>query len=467
MNAPNPLVARFRRDAQSIFRLGGPLLVNNLVIAGMAVANTIAAGRVGPEPLAGVAVGVSYYQMFWLMGLGVLMALPPIVAHAYGAGRDAEVGHRFRQGLWLSQLLAVPILVALVLVQPVLEWFGTDPRTIPHATAYVQTLCLGMPAMLAFLAHRYTTEGIGWTRPIMYTAALGLAVNVVGNWLFTLGNLGLPALGARGCGIATVLAQWSMLAGMHLYQRRHHVYRPYGLFARFEWPDPGALRDILRLGLPIGGSVVSEGGLFSVAGLLMGTLGTEIVAAHQIAITWGAIMFMVPLAFHSATTIHVGHQLGRGDAPAGRFAGWSGIVMCGLFMSVSALCIVAGNELIAAAFTPDPDVRALAAGLLLLVALFHVPDGVQVGAAGALRGFKDAHIPMLMNFTAYWLIGFPVAWWLGIRLAHGPQGIWAGLILGLFACAILLTARYRSVSNRAVARATVPTAPLPATVPPL
>jgi MATE family multidrug resistance protein len=260
----------------------------------------------------------------------------------------------------------------------------------------------------------------------------------------------VPSLGAQGCALATVLAQWSMLAVMHLYQRRHRIYRRFGLFSHFERPSPATLRSILALGLPIGGSVISEGGLFSVAGMLMGTLGTEIVAAHQIALTWGAVMFMVPLAFHSATTVHVGHKVGAGNAAAGRFAGWSGIVMCGIFMAASALVIVAANERIPALFTTDRDVRALAAGLLLFVALFHVPDGVQVGAAGALRGFKDAHVPMAFNFVSYWMIGFPVAWWLGIREGHGPRGIWVGLILGLFACAVLLSLRYRQVSNRAV-----------------
>lgn len=443
-------LARFKSDARSILRLGGPLLVNNLVLAGMGVTNTMAAGRVGPEPLAGVAVGVSYYQIFWLAGLGVLMSLPPIVAHAYGAGRDTDVGHRFRQGLWLSQFLALPLLVPLLFVEPVLEWFGTDARTIPHAAAYVYTLCFGMPAMFAYLAHRYTTEGIGWTRPIMFTAAIGLAVNVVGNWVFTLGHLGFPSLGARGCALATVSAQWSMLIAMHVYQRRHPVYRPFALFARFEGPSVVALRDILALGLPIGGSVVSEGALFAVAGLLMSTLGTEIVAAHQIALTWGSIMFMVPLAFHSATTVHVGHRVGAGDPGAGRFAGWSGIAMCAIFMAASALVIVLANQAIPVLFTSDPAVRSLAAGLLLFVAIFHVPDGVQVGAAGALRGFKDAHVPMTLNFTAYWLVGFPVAWWLGIHQSQGPRGIWTGLILGLFACAVLLTLRFRQVADRAV-----------------
>lgn len=450
MSIPATATHRMRRDASSILRLAGPLVVNNVVIAGMALANTVAAGRVGPEPLSGVAVGVAYYQVFWLLGLGILMSLSPLVAHSYGGGRDLEVGHRFRQGLWLSQLLALPLLCGLLAVGPVLAWFGTDARTVPHAVSYVHVMCLGLPAMLAFLAHRYTSEGLGWTRPIMLTAAVGLTVNVAGNWLFTLGNLGVPRLGATGCAIATVLAQWSMLGTMHLYQRRHAFYRRFGLFDRFEWPSPATLRDTLGLGLPIGGSVVSEGALFSVAGLLMGTLGTEIVAAHQIALTCGALMFMVPLAFHSATTIHVGHKAGAGDAPGARRAGWTGIGLCGGFMALSALLILAANEPIAAAFTTDPDVRALAAALLVFVAIFQVPDGLQVGAAGALRGFKDARIPMACNVAAYWLVGFPVAWWLGLKAGWGPKGIWTGLIVGLVACALLLGLRYRFVSERAV-----------------
>lgn len=459
MLASPETTARFQRDARAILRLGGPLLINNLVLAGMSVTNTLAAGRVGPEALAGVAAGGSYYQLFWLGGLGVLLSLPALVAHAYGAGEHGEVGHRFRQGLWLSQMIALPVVLGLLCVEPVLGWFGTDPRTIPQASAYVHTLCFGMPAMFAYLAHRYTTEGVGWTRPIMFTAALGLAANVLGNWVFTLGHFGVPSLGARGCAIATVMSQWSMLIAMHLYQRWHDAYRPFGLFARFEWPAHRTLRDILAFGLPIGGSVLSEGAFFSVAGLLMSTLGTEIVAAHQIALSWASIMFMVPLAFHSATTVYVGRKVGGGDPVAGRFAGWSGIVMCGLFMSVSAIVIVLAREPIAALFTTDPEVRLVAVGLLLLVAIFHVPDGLQVGAAGALRGFKDARVPMALNFAAYWLVGFPVAWWLGIHHSLGPRGIFTGMIAGLFCCALLLMLRYRQVSGRVVRAA----APAPVT----
>jgi len=437
----------FPRDSQAILRLAGPLLVNNLVLAGMMLVNTVVAGRLGPEPLAGVAVGGSYYQMFWLFGLGVLMSISPIVAHAYGGGRDEEVGRRFRQGVWLALMLAVPLVGALACVKPLLAWFGTDPRAIPHATGYVYAMCFGMPAMLVFLAHRYTSEGIGWTRPVIYTAAVGLGTNILGNWLFTLGGLGIAPQGARGCGIATALASWAMLTTMHVYQRRKPIYRRFGLFERFDGPDRAAIGEILALGVPIAGSVVSEGALFAVAALLMSTLGTVIVAAHQIAISYASLMFMIPLSLHSATTIHVGHQVGRGDIAAGRNAGWSGIVMCAILMALSSLVVLAFRDGIVAAYTTDIAVRELAVWLLLFVALFQVPDGLQVGAAGALRGFKDANVPMALNFTAYWLIGFPAAWWFGIRLGAGPSGIWSGLIAGLVTCALFLILRYRQVTR--------------------
>jgi MATE family multidrug resistance protein len=451
MSDPGRFSSTFRHDARAILRFAGPLAVNNLVLAGMMLTNTVMAGRLGPEPLAGVAVGGSYYQIFWLFGLGILMSISPIAAHAYGAGRDNEVGRHFRQGLWLSQMLAVPLVGGLLCVVPVLGWFGTDPRAIPHAAGYVYAMCFGMPAMLVFLAHRYTSEGIGWTRPVMYTALVGLSVNFAGNWLFTRGSFGMPSFGATGCGIATALAYWSMLVTMHLYQRRQVIYARFALFERFERPDPASLREILSLGLPIAGSVVSEGGLFAIAALLMSTLGTEIVAAHQIAINYASLMFMIPLSLHSATTIHVGHLAGRGDAAAARLAGWAGIAMCGIIMTLSSLVILAARHGIAVAYTSDPGVRALAAGLLLFVAIFQIPDGLQVGAAGALRGFKDAKVPMALNFAAYWMIGFPAAWWFGIHLGAGPAGIWTGLIAGLFTCAVLLTWRYESSSRRAVA----------------
>jgi MATE family multidrug resistance protein len=434
---------------RAIARLGGPLIVNNLAVAGMSFADTVMAGRLGARALASVAVGFGWYNLFLMVGLGLLMALSPLVAHAYGAGDSPRVGVYARQAAWLVLLAGLPLVAGLCQARAALTLIGTDPAVVPDAAGYAIAMACGFPAMLGFLALRFVSEGVGQVRPIMYIAVLGLAVNVAGNWVFMYGRLGAPALGAVGTGVASALVAWAMFVAMLAYVRRHRVYRPYAIFARVEPPDPARLREILSLGLPICGSVVSEGALFVAAALLIGTLGAVQVAAHQIALNYASLMFMVPLALHSATTIHVGHLAGAGGLAEARRAGSTGIAACGGLMLVSAGVIVLANGAIARLYAEDAAVRELAAGLLLYAALFQVSDGLQIGAAGALRGFKDAKVPMALNFTAYWLVGFPLAWWLGVGRGLGPAGVWMGLVGGLSACAVALNVRFAIVSRRA------------------
>jgi MATE family multidrug resistance protein len=241
---------------------------------------------------------------------------------------------------------------------------------------------------------------------------------------------------------------WVTLAVMATYIARHPRYREFKLAAVFEPPRISVLKDLLGLGLPIGISVVSEAGLFSAVALLMGALGATAVAAHQIAINYAATMFMVPLALHSALTIRVGHTLGRGDARTARRIGFIGIGMCGVVMAVSALVLLVFRQPIASFYTVDPEVRDLAVSLLAMGMLFQIFDGLQVGAAGALRGYKDTRVPMVLNFASYWLGAFPLAWYLGVVSDRGPVAVWAGLIAGLMLTALTLNLRYALVSSR-------------------
>jgi multidrug resistance protein, MATE family len=451
-----PWRQRFLSDARAILRLGGPLLVNNVAIAGMGFTDTVMAGRLSAQDLAAVAVGSAFHIFFYLAGLGTLMALSPLVAHAYGASQDKRVGQLTRQALWLSQFIAITLIVPMLFVKPILVAIGIAPEIVPKAQGFVYAICCGLPAIMAFLALRFVSEGIGWTRPIMLTALVGLVSNVIGCYVFMYGKLGFPALGAVGTGVSNAVAMWIMFVVMLAYVRRHRRYRPFELFAQFDAPRLGALREILSLGLPFGGAVLSEGALFVAAAFIMGTMGATVVAAHQIAINYAALMFMIPLSVHSATTIHVGHALGRGDVAHGRFAGFTGIAMCGGFMACSALVILVLGPQIAALYTGDTAVQTMAAGLLLMAAIFQISDGLQVGGAGALRGFKDAHVPMLLSLLAYWGVGFPLAYGLGVVAGLGPRFVWVGLIAGLTVCALLLNLRYYWISGRAVRPAVRP-----------
>ena len=435
------------REVLALATLAGPLVVNNLSIAGMNFADAVMAGRLGTRHLAAVAVGGGAWTVGFLFGLGVLMAISPVCAQAYGAGRNADVGRYMRQGLWLSQALAVLVVVLIWNIEPLLWRIGIEAELIPLTVGYLRAVVFGVPAMYAYLALRFTSEGIGWTRPIMLAAVIALVVNVTGNWVFMYGKLGFPAMGAVGCGVATALSMTSMLVTLFFYMRRHRRYRPFELW-RFEKPDWKAIREILGLGLPIGGSVVAEAGLFSAAALMMGRLGATQVAAHQIAINYAATMFMVPLAIHSAITIRVGHSVGAGRPDLGRRQGLTGIAVCGLFMTASALMLLLLRDHITALYTRDEDVRAVAYSLLTMAMIFQISDGLQVGAAGALRGFKDTRVPMLLNVMAYWLIAFPLAWYLGVHRDGGPQAVWVALVVGLTIAAGLLNARFLSISRR-------------------
>lgn len=436
-----------RRDVAAIWRLGAPLLVANLALAGMPFADTVMAGRIGSVPLAAVAIGSSFYALFMYFGLGVMTALSPLSAHAYGAGTPAAVGAYARQAVWVWGVLTPVLVAALWTVGPVLAWIGTSPDVAPVARDYVHALAFGLPGLLLAHGQRSLIEGVGRTRVIMAVTTVALVINVTLNWLLMYGHGGFPALGAVGAGVATSLSQSVMAAIYGWILSRHRSFAPYGLKDGSFRPSRERLRDLLALGLPIGGTMVAETGLFSSAGLMIGTLGAATVAAHQIALNYASFMFMAPLSLNAATTVYVGHALGGGDTVAARRRGFVGVGLCGLLMAISAAVILVDRHAIAALYTPDPAVQTAAGGLLLLAGIFQVSDGVQVGAMGALRGFKDTRVPLLITLAAYWGIGFPVAFTAGLRYGHGPVGIWWGLITGLAVAAVLLLLRLERVSR--------------------
>lgn len=424
-------------EARAIAALGGPLVVNNLVQVGMQVTDTVMAGRLSGADLAAVAVGGAVYMPVFIFGLGVMMALTPTVAQLHGAGRETEVGHWVRQGLWLALLITVPTALVVANGDRVLHAFGVDPSIIPLATGYMRALAFGVLPMYLYLAFRFFSEGTSETRPMMYISAVALPLNALLNWVF----MYKFGMGAVGCGVATALVMWLMLCMMLGNVRRRH-YRPFAPFARFDRPYPKDLGQLLWLGIPIGMTLFMELSMFGAAALMMGRLGADIVAAHQIAVNFAAVMFMIPMGLSFAISVRIGRAIGRGDLAHARMSGMVGIQLCAAIMAVSAVLMLLFRQHIAGLYTNDPGVIAVATGLLLMAALFQLSDGIQAGALGVLRGFKDTRASMVLTMVAYWGVGIPLAWWLGIRLGLGPSAVWVGLIAGLSVAATLLFWRF-------------------------
>lgn len=435
-------------EARSLMRLAGPLVVNNLSIAGMQFADAVMSGHISASVLAAVAVGGSVWFFMFTIGLGILMAISPISARHKGAGNLHLIGRYTRQGMFLGLFIAIPIMIASQqLIQPVLELIGIDAEFRDLTVGYTKAISLGAPGIFVFLALRFTTEGIGHTKPMMYTSIFALVCNVFLNYVLMYGHFGAPALGAIGCGLASAITMWLIAIILATYMLRSPIYKPMQLFVHLSRPRFDVLKEIVVLGLPIAVTITAEAGLFNAVAVLMGTRGTAITAAHQIAINFAATMFMVPLALSSAITIRVGQKLGAADDHGARYAGGFGIFLCGLFMCCAALFLLVFRDAIVTMYTDDPIVTGIAISLLLMAALFQVADGVQIGAAGALRGYKDTRMPMIINTFAYWVLAFPLAYLAAVTYELEPNFVWGGFVLGLGVAAILLTWRFARISS--------------------
>jgi len=439
--------AAIRHELGRIGRIAGPLVVGQLSQVGMGFTDTVMAGRLGAIDLGAVAIGSTLWLPVYLACVGVSMAMSPSIAHREGAGNRCAVGVLYRQSLWLSGVLALLGFVITSRVGVIMAWIGVDPSIVPVTEAYLSAIAWGMPGACFYLGLRFVSEGIGHTRPVMYIQLLALIANVPGNYVLMYGALGNPAMGAVGAGWSSALVLTLTAVAMLVYVATRPRYRPYRLFARPQRPDPAELLPLLRLGLPIALVTVLEVGLFTAVGLLMGSLGAIAVAAHQVAINYAALMFMLPLGVSMATTVRVGQARGAGDALEARLAGFVGMGMATGAMLVSALFMLAAPDLIVGMYTEDEPVSTLAKSLLFMAALFQLSDGLQAGALGALRGLKDTRYPVLVTFGAYWLVGLPLAWSLGIGHALGPRGLWVGLVAGLTLAAVLLSLRFWRISR--------------------
>ena len=444
------LQPRLARELKAMLRLALPLVTGQLSAIGMNVIDAMLAGHLDAHTLGAVAVGTSVWSLAIVAAIGVMLALPPSIAQLNGAGRAGEIGPLFRQALWLSALLGLLLFVGVHFGGPLLiVAIGVDPALVPDVTRFLHAISFGAPALALFFTLRGLSEGFGLTRPTMYFSLLGLALLGPVGYVLMYGRLGVPPLGALGSGIATAGVFWIEALAFLAYIATRRHYRALVLFRHFEAPKPAAIGALLRTGVPMGVSLFMEASLFVAVALAIGTLGTDVVASHQIAINVASVTFMVPLGIAMATTVRVGHAVGRGDREGVRDAGLVGLLLTLVAQGVSALLMLTVPQHIAGLYTGDAAVIALAAQLLILAGFFQLSDGLQVAASGALRGLKDTRVPMLITTFAYWGVGMPVGWWLAFPGGYGARGMWMGLIAGLSMAAVLLTTRFWRLARAA------------------
>ena len=447
-----------RRELRSTLRLAGPIVAAQLAFISMGFVDTVMVGRLGPEALAGVALGHTIFFFFATVGMGVTRAVGPMVSQAVG-GREPTVAARsVRQGLWLTLALGILIFTVLSLLGPVLRWSGQSAVAVEGAMAYLRAARWGILPFLGFAALRSFVEGLSRPMPVTLIALIGVGLNVGANELLMFGRWGLPALGLAGTGWATTIVFTSLFGALAVLVHRVRPFSEYDIFRRVRRPDGAYLRELLRVGGPMGVSRGIESSLFLVTTVMMGTLGTTALAAHQVALQCAAFTFMVPLGIGMAGTVRVGQAAGREDEGAARRAGSVAMSLATLFMVGTATLFVTLPRPLVGLYldvsaSGNADVVALAVRLLGVAAVFQVFDGVQVSAHGALQGLKDTRVPMGIALVTYWGVGLTTGYYWGVR-EGSPEGLWWGLVVGLATAAVLLVGRFHRQVGPAVRAST-------------
>lgn len=454
--APGQRAASIRAEIVTLWRLSWPMLVGQVATVGMGVADVAMTGHVSAAELAAVSLGASVWSIVLVTVMGVMMAINTVVAHEIGAGRNDKIPHSVRAALWKGLIVGLVGCFAANLSTLLFDHIGLDAHVADRASLFLHVISVGMPAFACYRALYGYTTSINETRPIMFIALGGLAFNVLVNWLLVFGNAGMPKLGAVGCAVATAVGMWLMLGAMVWRVRMAPVYRATYPFGKWEGPDWQEIGTMFRLGLPIGVTYFAEVSAFGLISLLVARFGIVQVSAHQIALNFTSLVFMVPLSFGIALLTRVGQALGEGNPQRARFVGWVGVGMSIAFGVLSALFILLFRWQIARAYTSDVAVQEMCVQLLLLAALFQLSDSTQVAVASAIRGYKVTRGPMIIQLLAFWGVSLPVGCILGLAPAWFPwspaaplsaTGFWMGLVLGLTVAAVLLTAAFQRLSR--------------------
>ncbi|EPG5281661.1 NorM family multidrug efflux MATE transporter [Pseudomonas aeruginosa] len=446
-------------ELKAILRLAGPLIAAQLAYVAMVFTDTVMMGKLGPDALAAGGLGAVSYAFVSTFCVGVVAAVGNLVAIRHGCDDAAGAAAATRSGLWVGAALALAAGLLLWNLRPLLLLFGQAPQTVDGAMQFLHSLTFALPGYMAFMVLRGFTSAIDRAGPVMAISVLGALANLALNYSFIEGLFGLPRLGLAGIGLVTALVMNCMPLLLALYIRRQPAYAAYSLLRGLGRPQRAMVEEILRLGLPIGGTYAVESGMFTVATLCMGIIGDHALAAHQIAIQAVYVAFMVPVWLSYATTYRIGQHFGAGRLLEARRAGRVGIGFGALCMLLFAGLFWWMPEAIIGLFLDrdapaNREVAAMAVSLLAIAAWFELFDGTQNVAMGAIRGLKDARTTFLVGLACYWLVGVPLACLLAFAAGWGAAGVWWGLAGGLACAAIGLTLAFEWKTARLLPKAT-------------
>lgn len=437
----------FFSESRRTLVLAVPIIAGQVSQMLMGVVDSVMVGRVGVVPLAASAFANSLLSVPMLFGIGLIQAVSVRVSEAHGAGERKETGEVLRHGMAITAGAGLLLAALMVLLLPWLGHFGQSAEVAAEARGFLLLVGLSLLPMLLAMSLKQFSESLNHPWPPMFILLGSVALNALLNWILIYGHLGAPALGLTGAGWATLLSRIAALGAVLIYVLRATRFAgslPMGWLRPLRWAPCVSL---LRIGLPAATQLLLEVSAFSLAAIMMGWLGANALAAHQIALSCASTTFMFPLGISMATTIRIGQALGANEVRRVRAIGMSSFALGFLIMGCASIVLVFGRHAIARAFVEDPAVAAIAARLLLIASIFQIFDGLQVVGAGALRGLSDATFPMATCLVAYWIVFLPLAYFGAFPLGFAASGIWSALAVALGIVALTLLARFLAKSR--------------------
>jgi len=432
-----------RRLLVEHWQLAWPIILGQMSHMAQSVVDSVMVGRLGAVPLAGVSVAVGIFNVLLVFGIGLSLAVSTLSAHARGRGDHEEGGRVLLHGWWVCLLSGLLMQLMLLGFLPWLSVLKQSPEVEAQMRVYLCSLSYSFLPIMVFQAFRQFIEGLEWMKPALWIAILSIPLNAGLNSLLIFGRWGFPAMGVEGAAWATVFARWVMALAMMAYVLLHKDLRPY-------WTHRFRLRHVriqpllrmLILGLSSAFQYIFETSAFAGAAVVIGWLGAQALAAHQVAINIASMSFMVAVGLSASASIRIGYARGIGDLVLARRIGWVAMAMTIALMSLCALVFVIWHRELPAFYLSDPVVLRAASTLILIAAAFQLVDGLQALGVGLLRGMEDKRIPTLLVLVAYWVVALPLGTYLVLRSPYGLYGMWLALAGGLLLSAIFLILRF-------------------------
>ncbi|MDQ0203042.1 MATE family efflux transporter [Pectinatus haikarae] len=438
----------YKQKTLQFFTVLMPIFITQLSIISIGFFDTIMSGHAGEQELAGVAIATNLFFPFFNSSLGIISGLTPSIAHLYGAGKKEKIRFIVQQGFYWALCLAFFFIAAgILLVNILIPVLNLEIRVNYVFTHFLIAIAFGIFPIFLSAVLRNFIDALGFTKLTMCITMCTVPINIFLNYLFIFGSWGFPAMGGIGAGIGSAITYYINLLLNVLVIITVKPFRHYLIFKNFPRPSFAEWKKQLSVGIPIGSTIFCEQSIFGAVGLLMTVYGTVVIAAHQSALNFTTMVYMIPLSISMALTILVGYELGAGrPADAKKYSRLGRLLSFVFAASIAAILINFRTE-ISSLYTTDVHVKYLLSVFLIYAVCMQVTDGINAPLQGTLRGYKDVKITFYLAVLSYWLIGLPFGWLLAVPFAFGPYGYWLGLIAGLLSGAVLLAFRLKKVEK--------------------